>query len=333
MRSKTIATLAATAATLLALSGCAAGTAPSGTDSAAKPKLALVHGNLSDPFQINWACGAKAEAKKLGVELQAYTTPTTDNQAQLQAMSTAVLQKPDGLILDPFNVAQFATQVKGLMQQGVPVISWNTLQPSTQWKVVQSNTDGDLFTKQFIDAVGTEPGTVAVLANTAGNPAEDKRWKPLVAALTKANPDIKVAPVQYDNSNVSQGTSIAAGMISAYPDLRLIVAVSGPETTAATAAVEAAKKTGTVKVWGYNATPANIEALQRGTVVALGAEPSTTWGAKEVQLITEYLASHTDKKPVEQDPNIELLPMKIVTKANLHDAATEPYVLKSSCSE
>lgn len=322
-----------------ALAGCSPAAAPSPSESsspsteasptqeAAPLKISMVHGLQTDVFHQNFTCGAKTKAKELGVELTLFSAPGFDSPGMQQALSAAVLQEADGMILNPFSVTQFSGQIEELMQDGIPVISWNVLQPPTQWTSVRSDTDGNLVKDQFVSMIPEGPGTVAVIGEAPGNPATEQRWKPLIEELQKQRPDIQVPPVQYDNGDLSTATQIASGYLSAFPDLKLILGNSLTQTAGAVAAIEAAERGDTVKVWGYNAVPSNIEALKKGIIVALGAEPSFTWGEAEVELLTEFLRNRTETGPVQPSGDDILLPMKIITLENLNDPDVQPFMV------
>lgn len=319
------------ALTAMIATGCGSKGTITSANSGKKLNIAVVHGLTADPYQINWLCGTKAMAKKLGVNVKIFGEPTIDAQAQSRDMSAALLMNPDGVQVDSWQASMFSAEAKRLMQKGIPVVSWNPLEPPTQYMTVSSDTRGELVTKQFVKAVGSGPGTVAVIGNVAGDKTEERRYLPLVEAIKKANKEIKVPSVQYDNSDISKATSIASAYILAHPDLKLILTIGGNEGMAAVAAVRQAKKVDTVKVWSYNTNPPLIKALREGIIVALGAEPSVVWGAKELEVLVEYLRSHPEGGPVQPSGKTILLPMVLVTKDNVDSPEVQPYIIGKSC--
>lgn len=307
-------------------------TSSAGASSSGKPLIAQVQGNTSDPFQVTLVCGATQKAKEMGVDLKVFSSPTMDASGAAANMSAALLSKPKGVIINEGQPAQFASQVRTLMNQGVPVVTWGALQPPTQYGIVTSNTNGSLVADQFVQTVGTGGGTVAVLGGVSGQAVEDARWKPMVAAIQKADPSVKVLPEQFDNYTVSKGTSIVSGLMLAHPDLKMVIAIAGPEATAAGAAVAQATKAGKVKVWGYDAPPAAVDYLRKGIITALAAQPAYLWGQTEVEVMANYFKQNPSASgPVKPNPTPTIVPLKVITKANVDDPASQPYLTKATC--
>jgi ribose transport system substrate-binding protein len=348
-RSRTATGLAALLAAAVVLAGCSSsgkattnaaenGATSSGTSSgtSSEPYVAIVQTNYTDPYAITLVCGAQTEAQKLGVRYRLFTAPLADAASAAAAVSAALLSHPKGLLLNNGIPTQFASQVKTLMQQGVPVVTWGPLEPSTQYMDELPDTTGTalgaLLAKQFVASLGSTSGTVAVLGGQAGDAVENERWQPMVAALKAADPNIKVLPEQFDSYDISKGTSIVSSLLLGNPNLKAIIAVAGPETTAAAAAIQEAGKVGKVKVWGFDAPPAAIAALKRGIVAALATPPPFTRGVLQMQALAAYVKSHPNGGPVQPSSNGPHSHVAVLTQANVNSPAMQAYISKSTCS-
>jgi ribose transport system substrate-binding protein len=319
-----------------ALAACGSSTS-SGTGSDDKPgkagakvKLAAVFENTGDPFWNTVACGAKAEATRLGADLRVYKSATISTSAMSTNVDSALLTHPDGLILSPFETGQFAAKTRTLMQQGVPVVTFLDFTPSTQYQQVTVSQDGGPFTDAFVEAAGST-GTLAVLSGAAGNPVMVQRVKPLVAAIKKASPGVKVLPLQYTNFDVAKATQTVSSLLVAHPDLKMVLAASGPEGQGAAAAIDQAKKAGKVKLFAYDAVPPEVQALRSGTISALVAQPAAKVGAAQVKTLVDYLEGHPEGGPVTPAGTPSELGLKLITKDNIDDPESKPYLYSATC--
>lgn len=331
-RSTMIATASVVA--LVGLAGCS-GQNPTGGDTTAPADdvaLAGVMANATDPYWISVMCGADAEAKKAGVELKWYTTPTTSTETMSQAFNSATLTNPDGLFLNPFQATQFSTQVGQLMEKGVPVITSTPLDPATQYTDIPLATDGSNFTDEFMKLLPDGSGSIVALGGITGIPVLDATWKPIEEAVAQQRPDITVLPTEYTDFDVTKTTQIVNGLLLAHPDLSVIIASTGPEGQGAAAAVQQAGKAGKVKIWAYDAVPAEVDALRNGVITVLAAKPAQAMGQKAVQVLLDAIEANPDKKPVTAlSPSLEALPLTIITKDNIDSPEAQAAMYKETC--
>ncbi|WP_417374489.1 sugar ABC transporter substrate-binding protein [Glutamicibacter protophormiae] len=334
MRSTMI--VSASIAALLVLAGCSGSTSPEQNPSGATTptiKLAGVMANATDPYWISVMCGADAYAKKSGVELKWFTNPTTSTDGTSQAFNAATLSDPDGLFLNPFQGTQFSTQVAQLMQKGVPVVTSVPLDPSTQFTDIPNATDGSNFVSEFMKIVPEGPGSIVALGGITGIPVLDATWKPLEAAVHEQRPDITVLPTEYTSFDVSKTTQIVSGLLLAHPDLNVIIASSGPEGQGAAAAVQQAGKAGKVKIWAYDAVPAEVEAVRAGVITVLIAKPAQATGQKLVDLLVNEVKNNPNRTAVAPlSPALDPMPMTLITKDNVDSAEAQAAMYKTTCT-
>jgi ribose transport system substrate-binding protein len=331
-----VATVAASALAL-GLSGCssssssgqAGGSSSSGTS---KPiKLAGVAYSASDPYWVTVMCGATREAKAQGVSMRWYAANNTDTASEQQNLQAAMLAKPQGVIVGSIDPSNWSTQTKTLMQGGTPVISVDgPMTPSTELKQIASDTDVSEFADLIATQIG-DSGSFGVLGAVPDVPPAEARWKPVVAAVAAKNPNVKILPTQYDNLDRNKAAQVTSAMIVANPDLKAVYAISGPEGEGAAAAVKQAGKQGQIKVYAYDATPGEVDALKSGDITALISQPAGNEGSESVKHLVTFLQSH-DGGPVQQESPLEQsLPLMVLTQDNVDSADAQPYLYKAKC--
>ena len=331
-RTRAMMSAAAVSVALLALAGCSQ-TEPGASNS---PKTAIrlagVVANATDPYWITVMCGADAEAAKSNVALKWYTSPTTSAESMSQSFSSATLADPQGIFLSPFQAAQFSTQVAGLMKKGVPVVASTPLDPATEYSDIPLATEGTHFVGQFMKLLPSGSGSIVALGGVTGIPPLDEEWKPLEAAVQQQRSDVTVLPTEYTNFDVTKSTQIVSGLLLAHPDLSVIIASTGPEGQGAAAAVQQAGKAGKVKIWAYDAVPAEVSALRAGVITVLAAKPARAVGAKAVDLLVSAIRKDpTHRALAALSPTTASLPLTVITKSNIDSAAAKAAMYVQTC--
>lgn len=343
MRSARTPVLTALAAASALLLGACSGSTPaasgtsstpasssSGSTGAAPHRLAAVIANLSDPFWATVACSAQAEAKTLGVDLKLYSSQGSEDGAIAQNFDAATLEKPDGLLVTPFNNNQFATQYGTLMSSGVPVVSGNGSDPQAEYLSISSGGDTSAFVKDVLPMLPTGAGSMVYLGGAPGIPPLESRTLPFTEALAKARPDLTRLPNDYSGFDINKSTSNVNALILANPDLKVIIASNGPDGQAAAAALQQSGKVGKIALVAFDAVPAEVDALRAGTITALIAQAPGTLGAEQVKALVDYLDAHPDRGPVTPAGHQEV-PSGLLTAKNIDDPANAPYIYKTGC--
>ncbi|MEU6192254.1 substrate-binding domain-containing protein [Streptomyces sp. NPDC047061] len=326
--------LAGTSVVSLALVTSACSNASTDTSStqatSAKLSVAAVYGLTSDPFWTTLGCGAKSEAAKLGVTYKEYTSANGETSSYSQNFSSAQLTKPDGMIVNPANPNQFTSQYKTLMNNGVPVVTINSAEPPTQYKVVGTDTENLDFLSELTKLVPSGSGSMAVINGIPGLVPVDSRLDPVVSAIKKANPGLKSLKTQYTNYDTTKATSAVSSLLIAHPDLKVIVAADGPDGQATAAAVKQAGKAGKVTVIALDAIPTEVAALKEGTITALVAQSPVQIGEQQVKAVVDYLREGKNGAvPASSDKTG--VPQKLLTKDTVDDPANADWVYKSNC--
>jgi ribose transport system substrate-binding protein len=303
---------------------------------AAEPiRIAGVYRNTADAYWVTSMCAAGKEAKRLGVDFQVFSIAVNDNTQLSQVLDTALLTKPQGLLFAPTDSKTFATRIGEIMAQGIAVIGESPQEPDTMWKVIQTSQDGDLYVDQITAAIKDVKGTAVVLNGLPATSAtwEAQRYSAIQEALKTANPELVWLPDLLDNFDVTKGTQLIGGMILAHPDLRVIIASAGPEGQAAAAAVKQAGKAGEIVVIGFDAVPAEIAALEDGTISFLGAQGPGEVAAAQVRDLVEYIKAHPEGGPVTPTHTVDYLPLGLLTKDNVNDPSMVNYIYSSKCEQ
>lgn len=324
---------AATTSVALLLAACGNGSSSGSAGSSASDDITIagVYGLTSDPFWTSIGCGAKEEAAKLGVTFKEFTSTGSDTAAYSSNFSSAQVINPDGIFVNPTNPNQFITQYKQLMAKGVPVVTINSTDPPAQYKVVGTDTTDTSFLSSVADLVPDQAGSMAVIDGIPGLVPVESRLTPVVDAITKARTNLTVLPTEYTGFDVTKATSTVSSLLIAHPDLRVVVAADGPDGQATAAAVKQAGKAGQVKVIALDAVPAEVSALKDGTITGLVAQAPEQIGQQQLKTLVDYIRANPSKGAVPASSDQTGVPQRLLTKDNVDDPDSAPYIYKPSC--
>jgi ribose transport system substrate-binding protein len=321
--------LAVTAALALLSAGCSASNSSAG-GGGNSITLAGVLANTSDPFWTSVGCGAKQEAKKLGVTLRMYNSTSTDTNQIASNFQSATLFNPSGILSSPFNNNQFIAQYKSLMAKGIPVVSGNGTSPQTEYKNIFSGSDTAKFATDVLKGVPAGAGSMVYLGGAPGIPPLETRTTPFVTAVKSARADLRALPTDYSGFDINKETSNVSALILAHPDLKLVIAADGPDAVGAAAAIKQAGKQGKITLVGFDAIPAEVAALKNGAITALIAQGPFTIGRDQVDALVDYLKAHPNGGAV-QPSGDQTVANALLTKDNIDDPASADYVYTANC--
>lgn len=329
-----------TVASLIALAVC--GAAPAVAAAASKTaksantpyNIAFVAALVNDSYFVTIKCGAEAEAKHLGVNLD-WTGPTSNSAAtEIQAVSAASLLNPDGMIIAPFSNTGFSGNVGPLMAKGVPVIaSGETLSPSDALATYITNFElgGNSLASKIKSLTGGS-GTMAIVADDTGNTTDSDRYTGLLPILKKQDPKLTVLKPEYAQNSTAMGASVTASLITGNPDLKLVYATTGPEAVGAASAIAAAHDTGKIKLISFDSSPPQIALLKRGQLAATIAQSPFLDGELTVKSIYDYLKAHPNGGPVKSSAKLDYTPQKLLTPSNVTSKVAKQYEYLTNCA-
>jgi ribose transport system substrate-binding protein len=284
----------------------------------AKPTVALVLKTLNSPFFIEMQRGAQAEADKLGVTLVVQAAEReVDVDKQMQIIENLIQTRVAALAITPSGSREIVTAIAKANQAGIPVVIVDTrVDPAAEKEagikietfVGSDNYEGGKVAGQHLVEISGGKATVAILEGIPGHETSDSRMRGFKDAI-KASPGIKVVASQTANWERDQGFNVFQNMLQAHPGIDTLFACNDMMALGAVEAIQAAGKTGKVRVIGFDAVDDARKAMTAGTMVASVAQFPADMGRLAVESAVQLVRGQ--KPPPEHQVRIEL-----VTKAN-----------------
>ncbi|MGW0944196.1 ABC transporter permease/substrate-binding protein [Streptomyces sp. NPDC002623] len=281
----------------------------SGNSSATNPKVGLALSTLNNPFFVQIQSGAKAEAKKLGVDLTV-TDAQNDASQQANQLQNFTGSGFDSIIVNPVDSDAASNSVKAADKADIPVIAVDRgVNKATVDALVASDNvaGGELAAKTVAEKLGGT-GKIVILQGQAGTSAARERAAGFAKGL-KAYPGIKVLAQQPADFDRTKGLDVMSNLLQAHPDVQGVIAANDEMALGAVKAL-GSKAGKSVQVVGFDGTPDGLKAVENGTLYASVAQQPSQLGKIAVDNALKALQG----KKVEETVKV---PVKVVTKENV----------------
>jgi ribose transport system substrate-binding protein len=318
----------------LALTSCSSdssGDSSSGNPSAAAAKTAkvtFIQGVSNDPFYQTMACGAQAEAKKIGVDLNIQGANNWDVSLQTPIVQSVIAAKPDVMFIAPNDATGMIAPLRAAKAAGIKVGTVDTTVTDASLLSFSISTDnvaaGATAADSLAKLVG-EKGSVLLVGEQPGVTTAVQRAQGFRDELKKY-PNIKyIGNVFTNTGGVSAISALVSAKIAATPDLVGVFALATDQSEGTNNAVRASGKVGKIKVVGFDAGPTQVQQLQQGVVQALVAQQPAQIGADAV---TDSLAL-VQGKAIPAHTGTDAA---VITADNMKDPAIAKFLYLSTCS-
>ena len=311
-------------ASVLALSALALGASVAGAQDK-RLTIAFIPGIASDPFFLAMEKGARAAAEKMNIELIWQGSASEYSpQTQLPFVDAALAQDIDALILVPTDPDSLQPSVARAEAAGIPVITVDTTVTDQTYltaHITGDNVDGGKqAAKTLAEQIGGT-GKVFIMSGSPSATTNTLREKGFRDELAANFPNIEIVGREYANSQPANATSAINTILLNHPDLVGIFAIDGTSGTGAIAALRNNNAVGKIKLVGYDAYKAQVEALQEGVFTALVAQQP----AKEAELALEYAKAKVLGEGADKIQKSVVIPNVIMTKENFGDTSSSMY--------
>ena len=290
-----------------------------------KLKVAFIPGIASDPFFLAMEKGAKAAADKLGIDLVWQGSASEYSpQSQLPFVEAALADDIDALILVPTDPDGLQPSVARAEAAGIPVITVDTTVSDQGYltsHITGDNVDGGRqAARTLAEQIGGQ-GKVFIMSGSPGATTNTLREQGFREELAANFPKVEIIGREYANSQPANATSAINTVLLNHPDLAGIFAIDGTSGTGAVAALRNSGAVGKVKLVGYDAYKAQVEALQEGVFTALVAQQP----AREAELAMEYAKARVTGEGADKIEKSVVIPNIVMTSENFAQTDSAMY--------
>jgi ribose transport system substrate-binding protein len=334
MAKKGIATLLVAVAGTFGLAACGSsddggstgtGAASSGSGAAKKYDMTLITGVKGDEFYITMGCGAQAEAKKMGVNLNIQGPDKFDASLQTPIVNSVAAKKPDAVLIAPTDSKAMFAPIQQLSAAGTKIVLVDTTLDQADMAVSEIASDneagGTQAAKALQELIGSAGGKVAVVNVKPGISTTDQRAKGFEAGVKGSSLDY--VGQQFDDDDPAKAASITKSLLAKNPDLKGIFATNVLTAEGVASGLrEAGKKD--VKVVTFDAGPKNVEDLKQGLLQGLIAQQPADIGKQGIDQAVAALKGQPTTKKITTG-------FVTVTKDNIDSPEAQAALYKASC--
>jgi rhamnose transport system substrate-binding protein len=258
------------------------------TTFAADSKLivALLPKSKGNAYFISCKAGAEKAAKELGVQLL-FDGPTDSNAAkQNEIVENWITLGVDVIAVAAENREGISTALRKAQKQGIKVVTYDAdAMPDARSFFVNQATPQGIAHALMDDAarlLGGEGEFAIILASLTA--ANQREWQKHIEARWKEKyPKMRLVAARPCDDLKDKAQSEATALMSAHPNLRLIMAICSPAVPGAAEAVKQAGKTGKVKVIGLGLPNENRRYVNEGVTDSV-----ILWKTEDLGYLTIY---------------------------------------------
>lgn len=325
--SRTLSVAVLAAGSLLLATACTTG-APSGSSAAAPPvegrSVSLVLGVSGSPFYEALACGAKAKAAELGLDLTVAAGDKFAADAQIPVVNGVVAKRPAAAAVVPTDAQALMQPLRQLTSAGTRLVTVDqTLADDTvaTSRILTDNLAGGALAADEVNDLTGGTGKVLVITQPPGSTAQDQRTQGFEEQL-KRYPGLTYLGAQYQSDDPQKAAQIITATLAAHPDLAAVFSTNDQGAIGAVTGLQQAGKAGQVKMVAYDAATAEVNAFKNGTIHALIAQNPR----QEGEVAMETLDALIKGQQVEPEITTEL-----VTIRPGENAKADQYEYKGGC--
>jgi ribose transport system substrate-binding protein len=268
----------------------------------------------SNPILRGVRIGSEIAAKSLDALIVHFIPRSEAPSDQLGLIDEVIRDKPDAIVLAPFDPTAMLPAVDRLNAAGIPVINVNE-RLSGGITVAYVGTDDyelAISTARYLIYAMDQRGSVVILEGPETLPTSVARVKAYKDALTEF-PAVKLLASKSANYARATAGQVMKSLLRLYPQIDGVLAANDPMAIGAAEALRAADRKALVV--GINASREVIEFVKSGDVLASGDYNGFDQGC----LATEIAIRNLRKQPT---PKEIILKGVVVDKANYKDYET-----------
>lgn len=259
--------------------------APATEEAAESFNIAFVQGVAGDEFYISMQCGIEDAAAAAGATVSVQGPQQFDPTLQKPIVDALVSSAPDALLIAPTDVTAMFGPIQAAADAGIKVIFVDTTLEDSSMAVSQISSDnfgGGAAAFDAIEAANPEGGKVLVVSVQPGISTTDARAAGFEDAVSK-NPLFESIGIEYSENDPAKAAQIVTAALQANSDLVGIFAANLFAAEGSATGLQQAGKVGEVTIVGFDAGPAQVEALKDGVVQALVAQQPAFIGKSGVE--------------------------------------------------
>lgn len=302
--------LAIVSVVCLLVVGCTGG----GSSGDTKYTIAVVPKGLGHQFWVTVHAGADAAGQDFSAKIL-WNGPNKETEVakQINIVEDMISRKVDAIVMAACNEDALVDTIKKAMDAGITVVTIDSGVNSdlpVSFVATDNIAGAKAAAAKLVELIGGK-GEVGLLPFVPGAATSELREKGFKEGLANF-PDAKLVSTIHTHSDTAKAMAATEDMMTAHRNLKGIFAANEAAAIGAAQAIETAGKAGEIKLVAFDASPQELEFLERGVIQGLIVQSPFRMGYEGVQIAID----HIEGRPVDKRVDTGVT---VVTPENLND--------------
>jgi D-allose transport system substrate-binding protein len=286
-------------------------------------EYAIVLKTLSNPFWQTMKEGVEAEAKKLGVQVDIFSSPSeNDVQAQLTLFEDLLNKSYKGIAFAPLSPVNLIQPVSKAYKKGILLVNLDEKIDMNSLKQAGANVEAFITTDNvavgkkgadfIVKQLGEKGGKVAIIEGKAGVASGEARKNGATEAFKLAK-NIQLVTSQPADWDRLRALDVATNILQGNADLQAFYCANDTMALGAMQAVQNLGKAGKVLIVGTDGVPEAIKMVDAGRLTATVAQDPAKVGATGLDQLVDAVKGGK-QIGVDADPKFTPIDSILVTK-------------------
>ena len=287
-------------------------------DSSANPVIGVTIQNREAQFYQQMEDGLQREAKKYHYTVNVVDA-NRDNAKQQSQIEDFLSNRVAAIVITPYDSQAIGSAIVEANDAKVPVFTADIANTSKRGVVVShiasDNVQGGAAAAHVLcKAIPGGTGEVAILDEPEVTSVQD-RVRGFKAALAQQCPHLTIVADINGGGERAKSSAATEDILQSHPHLVGIFGINDDAALGASTAVQAAQRSGTIAIVGYDATPEARAAIAKGLMTGDALQYPEQIGAKTIDAIHMLLSGTTPPAKI-------AVPVGSFTKTDAMKAAT-----------
>lgn len=260
--------------------------------------IAVMPKAKGDPYFISARAGAEEAAKELHVNM-IWDGPTSlDASQQNELVENWITRGVNAIVVAVENKGSISTVLRKAREHGIAVLTWDAdAQPDARDYFLNQATPEGIGTALADEAAQLLPqgGDFAIVTGALSAENQNDWIRYIKARVAASHPNLHLVTIQPSDDDRDKAFSATQTILKAYPQVKMVIAISAPAVPGAAEAVQQSGRTN-VDVIGLSLPSICRTYIHRGTVQAI-----YLWNTKDLGYLTVYAGARKAEGKIAAD--------------------------------
>jgi len=305
--------LAVSLTVILAITGCGQPRNGGGEiEGEADYTIAVIPKGLGHQFWTTVHQGAEQAGEEFNAQI-IWNGPAKETQVakQINIIQDMISRGVDAIVMAACDENALIDTIKSSFDAGIPVVTIDSGVKSdlpVSFVATDNVAAAEAAADKLVELIGGQ-GEVGLLPFVPGAATSEMREDGFKQGIEKHD-GVELVATIHTHSDTAKALAATEDMMTANPNLKGIFAANEAAAIGAAQAIEQAGKSGDIKLVAFDASPEEIDALERGTVQALIVQDPIRMGYLGVKTAIDHLEGRPVEKRIDTG-------VTIVTQENL----------------